>query len=1037
MGPYRKSWMKRSIPVALACLVVALGLASGQAWALTISGQFHFRDNVGPNSVGSPIGDRQLFGVISVTPAGPPTVVTATQGATVVSLPFVPVTLFPVEYFANIPFDPALTGSWNINATRDLDSAAPVITNSLPDAPLLPLAQNLRVLNGDVAPLTPTLAWELPSLTGFTVTRIRIRIFDATTHDSFFDAFLSPVVTTFRIPNGRLQFGRSYVFSVRLEDLSPGFLRSRSSAFSDPYTPGAVTISGPFHYRENVGPNDLGLPAGDRQVFGAISVLPSGPPTMASAVQGTAVAPLTFFPLTLFPDEYVASLEFSPALTGPWTIGATRDGGSAATVATNPIPNPQLLPLVQNLRISGGDLAPLTPTLTWELPDLSGFNVTQIRVRIADAATKDQFFQTFLSPSATAFTIPTGLLQFSRSYVFRVMLEDTSPGYLQNRSSTFSAPYTPPINTPPINLNYIAIGTGEDKGQQDGVFDAFAFSGSVNNNGFTSLRTAFEFSLSGLPTGSTINSANLTMDLRNFEGTRSMQVHGYAGDGTVQLSDFALDGIVGTVSVGPVGTQRLTFDVTSFVAGLVASGQTFAGFNVREEPANTQNFVVMFLELAGGFLPRLSITFSKVDSPVANAGPDQTVNEDTVVHLDGSGSTGLGLSFAWTQVAGPTVSLTGATTPTPTFNAPLLDGGFGSQTLTFQLMVSNGGVGSSSDYVDVIVTNVNHAPTAEAGADQTVKEGSLVVLNGSASFDSDGDRITYRWVQTAGTLVALVEADTATPTFTAPTLPGGLGGPEILTFALTVSDGDLPSTDKVNVVVEQVNHPPVADPGMPQTVHSGRLVILDGTASGDPDTDPIGFRWTQIGGPAIVLANVTTPTPSFTAPPTGGPTALTFRLSVSDTQLDSEPADVVITVVNDRPLCDLGRAVPDLLWPPNHRMVPVAITGVKDPDDDTVKIQIVGVTQDEPVNGRGGRRRPLRHHRHGDASPDAVILNGTLLLRAERSGKGNGRVYHVDFTADDGHGGRCSGEVRVAVPRSMKPGAPIIDDGPLYDSTRP
>ena len=54
------------------------------------------------------------------------------------------------------------------------------------------------------------------------------------------------------------------------------------------------------------------------------------------------------------------------------------------------------------------------------------------------------------------------------------------------------------------------------------------------------------------------------------------------------------------------------------------------------------------------------------------------------------------------------------------------------------------------------------------------------------------------------------------------------------------------------------------------------------------------------------------------------------------------------------------------------------------------------------------------------------------MLRAERAGKGNGRVYHVNFTARDATGS-CTGEVLVAVPKSKKHVA--VDDGPLYDST--
>lgn len=108
-------------------------------------------------------------------------------------------------------------------------------------------------------------------------------------------------------------------------------------------------------------------------------------------------------------------------------------------------------------------------------------------------------------------------------------------------------------------------------------------------------------------------------------------------------------------------------------------------------------------------------------------------------------------------------------------------------------------------------------------------------------------------------------------------------------------------------------------------------------------------------------------------------------------------------------------------------MISVTIAGVTDPDDASVAIAVQSVTQDEPVNGLGD----------GDTSPDAVIQGGQALLRAERSGKGNGRVYEVRFAADDGQGGVCTGSVKVGVPLSMKAGMSAVDDGQLYDSTQP
>jgi len=95
---------------------------------------------------------------------------------------------------------------------------------------------------------------------------------------------------------------------------------------------------------------------------------------------------------------------------------------------------------------------------------------------------------------------------------------------------------------------------------------------------------------------------------------------------------------------------------------------------------------------------------------------------------------------------------------------------------------------------DVVPTN--QAPIANAGTDQEVTPSSTVTMNGSSSYDPDGnDPITYQWEQTAGTTVTLNTSDPAMPTFTAPTAP------ELLTFSLVVTDSlGLPSApDSVNI----------------------------------------------------------------------------------------------------------------------------------------------------------------------------------------------------------------------------------------------
>ena len=62
----------------------------------------------------------------------------------------------------------------------------------------------------------------------------------------------------------------------------------------------------------------------------------------------------------------------------------------------------------------------------------------------------------------------------------------------------------------------------------------------------------------------------------------------------------------------------------------------------------------------------------------------------------------------------------------------------------------------------------NQAPSADAGSDQAALGGDTVTLDGSGSSDPDGDALAFSWSQTSGTPVALSDADTDSPSFTAP-----------------------------------------------------------------------------------------------------------------------------------------------------------------------------------------------------------------------------------------------------------------------------
>jgi cysteine-rich repeat protein len=126
----------------------------------------------------------------------------------------------------------------------------------------------------------------------------------------------------------------------------------------------------------------------------------------------------------------------------------------------------------------------------------------------------------------------------------------------------------------------------------------------------------------------------------------------------------------------------------------------------------------------------------------------------------------------------------------------------------------------------------------------------------------------------------------------------------------------------------------------------------------------------------------------------------------------------LIEVPNLPPVCDGAFASPDSLWPPNHKLVPIGIDGVSDPDGDPIAITVTAVAQDEPATC-------------GDADG---LGTDVVLLRSERNGDGDGRVYHVAFRAEDPAGAFCLGEVEVCVRHDNGHGGTCGDQGPLFDS---
>ena len=205
---------------------------------------------------------------------------------------------------------------------------------------------------------------------------------------------------------------------------------------------------------------------------------------------------------------------------------------------------------------------------------------------------------------------------------------------------------------------------------------------------------------------------------------------------------------------------------------------------------------------------------------------------------------------------------------------------------------------------------------------------------------------------------------------------------------------------------QAVNRPPVANAGPDQLLECagghGAPARLDGTASSDPDGDPLQFDWTDASGASVGQAGIVTVDVPLGAHP--------FALTVDDGRGLQATDGVMITVSDtSRPVLSGVAAHPDVLWPPNHRMVPVTVDAhAADVCDAAVACRIVTVSSTEPPAPSG-------------AGPDWEITGAlTLSLRAEREGRGPGRTYAVTVECRDGAGNSARGMATVMVPHDRR-----------------
>lgn len=219
---------------------------------------------------------------------------------------------------------------------------------------------------------------------------------------------------------------------------------------------------------------------------------------------------------------------------------------------------------------------------------------------------------------------------------------------------------------------------------------------------------------------------------------------------------------------------------------------------------------------------------------------------------------------------------------------------------------------SASGSKAITIASPNLVPVAQAGPDQNVLAGSAVSLDGSSSFDPEGDLITFAWSFTEVPPDSLVtEASLSDKTSAKPLFTPDVDG--VFKLQLIVNDGKSDSApDEVIITAATPNVGPNANAGPDQNVSTGGPVYLDGSGSIDPDGWPsaLTYMWDFFSLPEeSTLSNIdiddNNKAQASFIPDVDG--IYVVRLSVSDGELGSNAVvNIVSSTLNVPPNANAG-----------------------------------------------------------------------------------------------------------------------------------
>jgi len=273
--------------------------------------------------------------------------------------------------------------------------------------------------------------------------------------------------------------------------------------------------------------------------------------------------------------------------------------------------------------------------------------------------------------------------------------------------------------------------------------------------------------------------------------------------------------------------------------------------------------------------------------PIAVIDSDIIVNEGENVILDGTQSKPINsnntLDYTWNQKTDTQLEISNFNHDILEFVAPQVKH---DTNLLFELTVTEIHCSSQSTVnVQILDTNVN--PKAIIKSENTIYyPGDKVILDGSGSYDSDGDNITYFWIQNGNELFFNSSTNPELE-FIIPQLDMELS----TTIELIVNDGELEDRSTVELMIFPI---PIANAGTSQTIEERREITLDGSNSIGSKT--LTYKWEQIRGTIPIQFDVHSVNPVFIAPLVVDTEIYEFKLFVNDGNRDSLHDSVTITV---------------------------------------------------------------------------------------------------------------------------------------------